>query len=233
MNLKNGIHRMQHYCSLKWTRLLIVPALALALGGSLAAYKFASPSSASAAMAAPPAAPLDADSVSPLIALNRAMETLAAHVTPAVVNVTVTSRTKADAMEGQLPEGMRTAVFRPVLWSERRFQWRPRQQPQSRIEHGIGSGVIISPDGYIVTNNHVVDGAVNISVTTNDRHIYPAKLIGADPLTDLAVIKIDGHDLPQHSLGRLHRLAPGQTVLAFGNPYGFRLHRHPRNRQRA
>src|ERR1700682_2925645 len=74
-------------------------------------------------------------------------------------------------------------------------------RPRSRIEHGLGSGVIISPDGYIVTNNHVVDGAVDINVTMTDRRILHAKLIGADPLTDLAVIKVDGTNLPNAPWG--------------------------------
>jgi serine protease Do len=96
-------------------------------------------------------------------------------------------------------------------------------QPQTQIEHGIGSGVIISPDGYIVTNNHVIAGAVDINVTMKDRRIFKAKLIGADPLTDLAVIKINGTNLPNAPWGNSTELRPGQTVLAFGNPFGFRF----------
>jgi len=61
----------------------------------------------------------------------------------------------------------------------------------SKIEHGIGSGVILSPDGYILTNNHVVDGSMKINVTLNDRRVFPAKLVGVDKLNDLAVIKIE------------------------------------------
>ena len=83
--------------------------------------------------------------------------------------------------------------------------------------------MIISPDGYIVTNNHVIDGAVDIRVTLNDRRIMKAKLIGADPLTDLAVIKIDGNNLPNVPWGNSTALRPGETVLAFGNPFGFRF----------
>ena len=96
-------------------------------------------------------------------------------------------------------------------------------RPRSQIEHGLGSGVIISPDGYIVTNNHVIDGAVDIRVTMTDRRILPAKLVGADPLTDLAVIKIEGSNFPSVPLGDSTKLHPGQTVLAFGNPLGFRF----------
>jgi serine protease Do len=89
------------------------------------------------------------------------------------------------------------------------------------LEHGIGSGIIISPDGYIVTNDHVVDGAVSVKVTLNDRRVMDAKVIGVDKLTDLAVIKIDGHDLPTLSWGDSGTLKPGQTVLAFGSPFGY------------
>jgi serine protease Do len=91
------------------------------------------------------------------------------------------------------------------------------------MEHGLGSGVIISPDGYIVTNNHVIDGAVDIRVTMSNREVLPAKLVGADPLTDLAVIKVDATNLPSVPWGNSANLHPGQTVLAFGNPYGFRF----------
>ena len=98
-----------------------------------------------------------------------------------------------------------------------------RRPQQPRVEHGLGSGVIISPDGYIVTNNHVVDGATDVRVTMSDRRILPAKVVGTDPLTDLAVIKVDGTNLPNAPWGDSTKLHPGQTVLAFGNPFGFRF----------
>ena len=103
------------------------------------------------------------------------------------------------------------------------------QQPQ--IEHGIGSGIIISPDGYIVTNGHVVDGAVQMRVTLHDRRVLTAKLVGGDNLTDLAVMKVDAHDLPSIAWGDSSKLKPGQTVLAFGSPFGyFQFLRDARNR---
>ena len=95
------------------------------------------------------------------------------------------------------------------------------QQPQ--IEHGVGSGIIISPDGYIVTNCHVVDDAVQIKVTLNDRRVLKAKLIGVDKLTDLAVIKVDATNLPSIAWGDSTKLEPGQTVLAFGSPFGIQF----------
>ncbi len=217
MNLQSEVAKNKQSHISRWVRLLTVPALALVLGGSLAAYKFSTASSASAAMAAPPAAPLDINSVSPLIALNNAMETLAAHVTPAVVNVTVTSRTKVDDQQSQLPEGMQQ--FFGQFFGPNGPNGMQNMRPQSQIEHGTGSGVVISPDGYIVTNNHVVDGAVDIRVSTSDRHIMSAKLIGTDPLTDIAVLKVDGKNMPSIPWGDSSLLRPGETVLAFGNPY--------------
>ena len=161
--------------------------------------------------------PLDDNSVSALTALDHAMESVAARVTPAVVNVAVTSRAPVDSREtggsqlDQLPPGLRQ-FFGPMM---------PEQQQQPQIEHGVGSGVIISPDGYIVTNNHVVDGATQINVTLNDRRVLKAKVIGTDKLTDLAVIKVDATNLPTVAWGDSTKLEPGQTVLAFGSPFGY------------
>ncbi len=81
--------------------------------------------------------------------------------------------------------------------------------------------MIISPDGYIVTNNHVVDGAMQMRVTLSDRRVMTAKLVGVDKLTDLAVVKVDAHDLPSIAWGDSAKLKPGQTVLAFGSPFGY------------
>jgi len=200
------------------TRRLIVPVIAIALALSFTTYEFNKPAYAKGPVASPTATPLDDNSVSALLSLDQAMETLAARVTPAVVNVAVTSHSKAEMADGQmpeLPEGV-PPMFAP-------FFNHPGRQQQQQIEHGIGSGVLISPDGYIVTNNHVIDGAVDISVTLKDRRIMHAKLIGADPLTDLAVIKVDGTNLPNAPWGNSTALRPGQTVLAFGNPFGSRF----------
>src|SRR5579863_7325111 len=170
-------------------RRILIPVLTVGIVGSLVAYDIGKPARARAAEPAPPQAALDDKSVDALLALDRAMETLAARVTPAIVNVAVTSKKSAQQTEGDmqdmpqnLPPGMQQ-FFGP-------FMHRMPMGPQ--IEHGIGSGVFISPDGYIVTNNHVIEGATDIRVTMTDRRILKAKLIGADPLTDLAVIKVEG-----------------------------------------
>jgi serine protease Do len=202
----------------KWMRRLAVPVLAVALVASFVTYECVKPVAARAAVTATPAAALDTDSVSALLALDRAMETLAARVTPAVVNVTVTSKTKADQMESQLPDDLQQ-FFGPGPFQF--FGPHMRRGPQ--IEHGVGSGVVISPDGYIVTNDHVVDGAVDIRVTTSNRRVLKAKLIGTDPLTDLAVLKVDATNMASVPWGDSKEVRPGQTVLAFGNPYGFRF----------
>src|SRR5215472_2638327 len=199
--------------SLGWR--IIAPVLAIGMVGSIAAYETVKPVFAKGVATEPTAAPLDDNSVSALLAMDRAMETLAAQVTPAIVNVAVTTKTKADESQMQMPDEMRR-FFGPGF----NFNFRG-QQPQ--IEHGIGSGVIVSPDGYIVTNNHVVEGATDLRVTMSDRRVLPAKLIGTDPLTDLAVIKIEGSNLPNVPWGDATKLRPGQTVLAFGNPFGMRF----------
>jgi Do/DeqQ family serine protease len=94
---------------------------------------------------------------------------------------------------------------------------RPQYQAQPRV--GFGSGVIISTDGYIVTNNHVIDGADEIEVTTNDDQVYTAKLIGGDESTDIALLKVDGKDFPVIPFGDSDALKVGEWVLAVGNPF--------------
>lgn len=95
----------------------------------------------------------------------------------------------------------------------------PDDESQQR-QLGLGSGVIISEDGYIVTNNHVIDGAERLEVTLNDNRSFNATVIGSDPSTDLALIKIDADNLPVLPMGNSDELRLGQWVLAVGNPFG-------------
>jgi serine protease Do len=98
------------------------------------------------------------------------------------------------------------------------------QIPHNYKEHGLGSGVIISPDGFILTNNHVAGNADEIHVTLNDKREFTAKVIGKDPKTDLALIKIDTtQPLPYATLGNSSRTAVGDPVMAIGSPFGFNL----------
>lgn len=171
------------------------------------------------------ASALDDNSVAALTSLDQAMESLAARVTPAVVNIAVTARVTEDQASQQeggqmqgLPPGFGQFFGFGGQGGGRMGQQQP-QQPQ--VEHGIGSGVIISPDGYIATNAHVVNGATQIRVTLHDRRTLTGKLVGLDKMTDLAVVKVDARELPAISWGDSTKLQPGQTVLAFGSPFGY------------
>jgi len=192
----------------------VVAVLAVALVAAVGAYTALGPVRAGVSSNT---APLDNSQVGALLQLDQAMEAVAARVTPAIVNVAVTSRAKSQPAGEGIPDDLQRFFGQGQQFGE----GMPQQQP--RIERGIGSGVIISPDGYIVTNNHVVDGATDIKVTLSDRRILAGKVVGTDPLTDLAVIKVDGTNLPNVPIGDSSTLRPGQTVLAFGNPYGFRF----------
>ncbi len=102
-----------------------------------------------------------------------------------------------------------------------RGQRAPRQQQPQQQQIGLGSGVIISKDGYIVTNNHVIADAERLEVTLNDNRNFPASVVGTDPETDLALIKIDAPDLHVIPMGDSENLRVGEWVLAVGNPFGF------------
>lgn len=134
-----------------------------------------------------------------------------AKVTPAVVTIRVES--KATPQFTQLP-------FDPFgdLFGQR--SPRGRQQLPPQIQRGLGSGVIVSNDGYILTNNHVIDNATKISVELSDRRVLDGKLIGADPASDLAVVKIDAKNLPVIAVGDSNAMRVGDVVLAVGNPLG-------------
>jgi len=92
-------------------------------------------------------------------------------------------------------------------------------QPKQRIQQSSGSGVIISKDGYIATNNHVINGASKIEVVLNDKRTYTAELVGADPQTDVALLKIKETDLPYLSYGNSDLVKVGEWALAVGNPF--------------
>lgn len=92
--------------------------------------------------------------------------------------------------------------------------------PREQREEGLGSGVIVSPDGYIITNNHVIEGADELSVLLPDDREFPATLIGTDPKTDVAVIKIEAGNLPTVTLADSDKIRVGDVVFAFGNPLG-------------
>ena len=92
--------------------------------------------------------------------------------------------------------------------------------PQERREKALGSGVIVSPEGYILTNNHVVDGAKEVTVTLHDKREMKARVIGTDPRTDIAVLKIEGSNFPALTLADSSKVEVGDIVLAIGDPFG-------------
>ena len=137
---------------------------------------------------------------------------LVSRVSPAVVTIRSTERSRA-AQQFPFTDDPRFREF----FGDRAPQMQP-QQPQ-RVE-GVGSGVIVNSEGYILTNHHVVDGAIEIKVELTDNRSFTAKLVGSDPPSDLAVLKIDAKDLPTLQLGDSDKVRVGDFVLALGNPLG-------------
>jgi serine protease Do len=141
---------------------------------------------------------------------SKAFTIVSKEVLPTVVSVYTTKEVKVQraGRQNTIPPMFRDFFGRDFQWQE------PDQVPQK----GLGSGVIVSKDGYVLTNNHVVKDADDIKVQMYDKRQFEAKLIGADPLTDVAVIKIEGKDFPVARLGDSDALEIGEWVLAVGNP---------------
>jgi serine protease Do len=137
---------------------------------------------------------------------------------PAVVNISVTHEPRAQASAAMPDSGMGPGD--PFYEFFRRFQI-PVPPQGGAPTHGIGSGFIISPDGTILTNAHVVQNAAEVTVKLTDRREFKAKVVGVDPQTDVAVLKIDAENLPSVKLGDPKDLDVGEWVVAIGSPYGF------------
>jgi serine protease Do len=134
---------------------------------------------------------------------------------PAVVNITVTQRKDAG---GAVPDMPGLDQNSPFYWFFRQF---PQMPHGPQIMHGEGSGFIVSQDGYILTNAHVVDDASEVLVKLTDRREFKAKVVGTDRMSDIALIKIDAKDLPIVKLGNPSSVKVGDWVLAIGAPFGF------------
>jgi len=132
---------------------------------------------------------------------------------PAVVNISSTKIVK----QQPIPNVFQDPFFRQFFGGQLAPE---QQQPQSEREHSLGSGVIVNPDGYILTNNHVISGASDIEVFTQSRNKYRARVVGADPRTDIALIKIDASGLPSLSFADSSKLKVGDIVFAIGDPFG-------------
>lgn len=138
---------------------------------------------------------------------------------PAVVHIKYVQNSKVQTVD--VPDDPWGGFFDPFgfFGSPNDGNGTRKQQIQTPKKQATGSGVIISPDGYIVTNNHVVEGADELTVTLNDNREFSAKIIGTDKTTDLALIKIDGKNLPTLPIGDSDKLKVGEWVIAVGNPY--------------
>jgi Do/DeqQ family serine protease len=170
------------------------------------------------------------------LTLNAGFASVAKAVTPAVVTVQTSSRVSRQQIHffGAPSWPFDFDPFRDFFFrrgtpddgerpNARRQTPRQRQSPEDRgrlAPSGIGSGVIVSPDGYILTNNHVVDGADKVEVTLNDRRSFTARIVGADQPSDIAVLKIDGGGFPTIPLGDSNKVEVGDVALAVGNPLG-------------
>ena len=156
--------------------------------------------------------------------LSSAFRTVATAMRPSVVSVSTVKHIRPSRLERgrerarpQMPE-----QFRGFFGDESPFDrfFEMPNLPEGFDQEGLGSGVIVSSDGYILTNNHVVRGADEVNVTLSDRRTVPAKVVGTDPKTDVAVVKVDAKDLVPAPLGNSDAAEVGEWVLAVGSPFG-------------
>ncbi len=157
--------------------------------------------------------PPPATAVEALERTGNAFAVIAERVTPAVVSI---QATRAARTTRQQPRGQQQQIPRGLEEFFEQFEGRRPQRPSQ----GTGTGFIVSQDGYILTNNHVVADADNVNVTLMDKRVFPARIVGRDPTTDVAVIKIEGNSFPTLRLGNDEAARIGEWVLAIGNPLG-------------
>ncbi|MDP2817178.1 MAG: DegQ family serine endoprotease [Polaromonas sp.] len=206
--------------ALKNTRLVVALLAAGAIGGAgVSAFNTMHPA---AIAAAPPA--LVAAVPGSSIALPDFSQ-ITERYGPAVVNISVTGSTRVSNdspfAQGDNDEGASGDPFAELFKRFQQGQGRPGGPQQETPTRGQGSGFIVSADGIILTNAHVVRGAKEVTVKLTDRREFRAKVLGADPKTDVAVLKIEAGNLPVVTLGKTSELKVGEWVLAIGSPFGF------------
>ena len=151
---------------------------------------------------------------------------LVEQVGPSVVNIRTLEKTSAREVQGNEPDAEMQELFRrffgvPLPTPNMPRQQRPnRGQPEEAQPKGVGSGFILSSDGFVMTNAHVVDGADQVVVTLPDKREFKARIVGLDKRTDVAVVKIDATGLPAVKIGDVSRLKVGEWVMAIGSPFG-------------
>jgi serine protease Do len=161
--------------------------------------------------------PLDENSVSRDSLPHGSYAPVVKKVAPAVVKIETTTTIKSGPEES-LPES--NDPFWQQFFGQQFGRLHPRGPQGSLHQHGLGSGVIVTKDGYILTNNHVVDGAGKVEVTMTDGRVFTAKVVGRDAKSDIAVVKVTADNLPTVPLADSDKVEVGDVVLAVGNPFG-------------
>jgi serine protease Do len=194
---------------------------AIAMGGALAvalsAMAFTDKSTTPRAKAPPANVPVDTRPVARDGNGRSSFAPVVKKVSPGVVKVYTTARVQTTGYYG--PPEM-DDFFRRFFGNPYGNRPQRGQAPNVQRQHGIGSGVIVTKDGYILTNNHVVDGADEVKVALQDGREFTAKVVGRDPKSEVAVIRIDAKDLPAVPMADSDKVEVGDVVLAVGNPFG-------------
>ena len=161
--------------------------------------------------------PLKIDRAPSPVTLASFQNGFSAVIDPALPKVVNISSTKVVKRQNNPPDLFNDPLFRQFFGDQ--LPERP-SQPQTEREYSLGSGVIVNPDGYVLTNDHVVSGATDVEVFTQDRKKFRAKVVGTDPRTDIAVLKIDATGLSAFTLADSSNLKVGDIVFAIGDPFG-------------
>ena len=150
---------------------------------------------------------------------------LVEQVGPSVVNIRTLEKAQVQEMQGNGPDAEMQEFFKrffgmPFPMPNAPRQQRPNRSPEEAQPKGVGSGFILSADGYVMTNAHVVEGADQVVVTLTDKREFKAKIVGSDKRSDVAVVKIEATGLPAVKIGDVNRLKVGEWVMAIGSPFG-------------
>jgi len=155
-----------------------------------------------------------------MVALTTSFAPIVKNAQPAVVSIASTKVVKKSAADEGLSPLFDDPIFRQFFGGRGNGPLGRPGKPREQREQGLGSGVIVSPDGYILTNNHVVEGANEIKVYTSDNRELKARVVGADPKTDIAVVKVAEKNLPTLALADSAQVQVGDLALAIGDPFG-------------
>jgi serine protease Do len=196
--------------ALTWALLVVLAGLGVA--GAYATRRIAKETPA-----APGKVPLKIDTDPAPVSMADFKNGYSSILDPALSAVVNISSSKVVKQQNNFPGFFNDPFFRQFFGDQ---FGQGNMRPQMQREYSLGSGVIVNSGGYILTNNHVVNGATDISVFTRDKKKYTAKVIGRDPRTDVAVLKIDATGLPSFTLGDSSKLKVGDVVFAIGDPFG-------------